>query len=128
VNRRRFVADACGVFLRSLVFPVASTRASGAHLRRPNRRRHRINWCTASDSRLTLTVNRPVDLKLQALDAPDFHLTGVPRSDRVSQHLRDLVRTVSGRAAGVLGFAAAHGRRHVVVGVNYGEADDLVRR
>ena len=27
------------------------------------------------DSRLTLTVNRPVDLKLQALDAPDFHLT-----------------------------------------------------
>ncbi len=127
MNRRRFVADAAAFLaLAGLPGRVDARERSASPAPEssssPNQLVHGI------DSRLTLTVNRPVDLKLQALDAPDFHLTACRGLIVFLNIFATWCGPCQDEQPAFIGFAAAHADDTVVVGVNYGEADDLVRR
>jgi thiol-disulfide isomerase/thioredoxin len=82
----------------------------------------------AIDDRLILTMNRPVDLKLEVLDGPEFQLLKYRGSVVVLNVFATWCGPCQKEQDAFTAFAAAHGDDTVVVGVNGGEADDVVRR
>lgn len=80
------------------------------------------------DDRLLLTVNRPVDLKLEVLDGPAFQLLKYRGSVVVLNVFATWCGPCQKEQDDFIAFAAAHPDDTVVVGVTDGEADDVVRR
>lgn len=80
------------------------------------------------DDRLILTVNKPVDLKLDVLDGPEFQLLKYRGSVVVLNLFATWCGPCQKEQGTFIAFAAAHPEDTIVVGVNGGEADDVVRR
>jgi thiol-disulfide isomerase/thioredoxin len=80
------------------------------------------------DDRLDLVVNRPVDLRLQSLDGPDFALQQYRGSVVVLNVFATWCGPCQKEQRTFTSFAAAHPDDTIVIGITNGEADDAVRR